>query len=262
MSEGKVLQEARRPRQALIIRDATTRIEAQEQVERLRDQFVSNMTHELRTPLTSIIGYSDWLIQNAGDIESKADLEQIRTSASDLQEMIDKILDFKRAASLTSDHTSMDLKKIVENVVRQLEPAATARGVDLDVKLDDGVFIFGDHNELERTVANLIGNAIKYSSGGGAVLIDLSSLDREARLRVADQGIGVSADDQARIFERFFRAGSAISAGIPGTGLGLALARDIARAHGGDLVLESSLGVGTTVTLKLPIREMAVSPST
>lgn len=156
----------------------------------------------------------------------------------------------------------MDFKKTVENVIRQLVPAATARGVDLDVRLDDGVIIFGDHNQLERTIANLIGNAIKFSSSGGSVLVDLSSLDREARLRVADQGIGVSAFDQARIFERIFRAGSAISAGIPGTGLGLALARDIARAHRGDLVLESSLGVGTTVTLKLPIREMAVSPST
>lgn len=83
VSEGKVHQEARRPRRAMIIRDVTARIDAQEQLEKLRDQFVSNMTHELRTPLTSIIGYSDWLIQSAGDIESKADLEQIRTSASD-----------------------------------------------------------------------------------------------------------------------------------------------------------------------------------
>jgi signal transduction histidine kinase len=93
------------------------------------------------------------------------------------------------------------------------------------------------------------------------VTIDLRAFDGMAQLVIADQGIGISAADQARIFERFFRASSAVSAGIPGTGLGLAIARDVARAHKGDLILESSLGVGTTMTLRLPLQEAAPDTS-
>jgi PAS domain S-box-containing protein len=261
VSEGKVIQEARRPRRAFIIRDVTARIEAQEQLEKLRDQFVSNMTHELRTPLTSIIGYTDWLIESVADQESKADLEQIQSSAKALQAMVDEILDFKRAVALAAEFVPVDFTRVVEGVVQQLHAASTAREVDLEMRVDDGVMVNGDLAQLERTVANLIGNAIKYSQPGGAVTVDLAALDREARLLVADNGIGISAADQARIFERFFRAGSAVSAGIPGTGLGLALARDIARSHKGDLSLESSLGVGTTVSLRLPLMILAAAPT-
>ena len=258
-SSGKVIEESLRHRRALIIRDVTQRIEAQEKLEQMRDQFVSNMTHELRTPLTSIIGYTDWLLQGA-EGEQRSDLDLIRTSAAALSELVDDILDFKRVAESEATAELIDLTNLVEKVATALEPSAEGRSVELVRHSEVGVEVVGDYQQLERVVANLVSNAIKYSKEDTDVLIELRSLDRAARLRVSDHGIGISAEDQARIFERFFRARSAVSAGIPGTGLGLAMARDVAHAHKGELTLESSLGVGTTMTLELPLAETARPP--
>ena len=255
-SAGKVIEESLRHRRALIIRDVTQRIEAQEKLEQMRDQFVSNMTHELRTPLTSIVGYTDWLLEGA-EGEQRSDLEVIRTSAATLSELVDDILDFKRVSESGATAELIDLTTLVEKVATALEPAAEGRSVELVRHAENKVEVVGDYHQLERVVANLVSNAIKYSKQGTDVVIELRSLDRAARLRISDQGIGISAEDQARIFERFFRARSAVTAGIPGTGLGLAMARDVARAHKGDLTLESSLGVGTTMTLDLPLAETA-----
>ncbi|MGH8923922.1 MAG: ATP-binding protein [Acidimicrobiia bacterium] len=260
VSEGKVIEQSRRVRRAVVIRDATQRIEAQEKLEQMRDQFVSNMTHELRTPLTSIIGYTDWLLDGA-EGETRTDLETIRNSAAELSNLVDDILDFKRTTEAEVNTTKVDFSALVEKVTAHLTPAAANRNVHLATHYDPGVNVEGDHEQLERVVANLVSNAIKYSKQSGAVTITLRAFDGTTQLRIADQGIGISSADQARIFERFFRASSAVSAGIPGTGLGLAIARDVARAHKGDLILESSLGVGTTMTLRLPLLVPAVVDS-
>ncbi len=260
VSEGKVIEQSRRVRRAVVIRDATQRIEAQEKLEQMRDQFVSNMTHELRTPLTSIIGYTDWLLDGA-EGETRTDLETIRNSAAELSNLVDDILDFKRTTEAEVNTTKVDFSALVEKVTAHLTPAAANRNVHLATHYDPGVNVEGDHEQLERVVANLVSNAIKYSKQSGAVTITLRAVDGTTQLRIADQGIGISSADQARIFERFFRASSAVSAGIPGTGLGLAIARDVARAHKGDLILESSLGVGTTMTLRLPLLVPAVVDS-
>ena len=252
VSEGKVIEQSRRVRRAVVIRDASQRIEAQEKLEQMRDQFVSNMTHELRTPLTAIIGYTDWLLEGA-EGETKSDLETIRNSAAELSNLVDGILDFKRTTEAESSITKVDLSSLVEKVTVQLTPAAATRNVHIAIHYDPGVLVKGDHEQLERVVANLVSNAIKYSRPEGEVTISLRAFDGTAQLVISDRGIGISAADQARIFERFFRASSAVSAGIPGTGLGLAIARDVARGHKGDLILESSLGVGTTLTLRLPL---------
>lgn len=252
VSEGKVIEQSRRIRRAVVIRDATQRIDAQEKLEQMRDQFVSNMTHELRTPLTSIVGYTDWLLDGA-EGETKTDLETIRSSASALTNLVDDILDFKRSSEAATTSTAVHLSSLVEMVTTHLSPAAASRRVHLASSIDPNVRVEGDYQQLERVVANLVSNAIKYSKPDGEVTIDLRALDGNARLVIADRGIGISSADQARIFERFFRAHSAVSAGIPGTGLGLAIARDVARAHKGDLILESSLGVGTTMTLRVPL---------
>jgi two-component system, OmpR family, phosphate regulon sensor histidine kinase PhoR len=256
VSEGKVIEQSRRVRRAVVIRDATQRIETQEKLEHMRDQFVSNMTHELRTPLTAIIGYTDWLLEGA-EGDTKADLETIRNSAAELSNLVDGILDFKRTTEAEANTTDVDLSALVEKVTIHLTPAAANRKVYIATHFDSSVHVKGDHEQLERVVANLVSNAIKYSKPDGEVAITLRALDRAAQLVIADQGIGISSADQARIFERFFRASSAVSAGIPGTGLGLSIARDVARAHKGDLILESSLGVGTTMTLRLPLLDEA-----
>jgi signal transduction histidine kinase len=194
--------------------------------------------------------------------ETRTDLETIRKSAAELSSLVDDILDFKRTTETETTSTKVDLSSLVEKVTVHLTPAALSRNVHLGFNRDSGVLVKGDQEQLERVVANLVSNAIKYSKPDGDVSVTLRAFDGIAQLVVADEGIGISAADQARIFERFFRAHSAVTAGIPGTGLGLAIARDIARAHKGDLILESSLGVGTTMTLRVPLLTDASVTST
>jgi len=261
VSEGNVIENSNRVRRAIVIRDATPRIEAQEKLERLRDQFVSNMTHELRTPLTAIIGYTEWLLEGA-EGETKADLELVRTSAQSLSGIVDEILDFKRSAETETTPTDVDFSLLVEKVKTSLDPAAESRHVDVAMDVEPGVDVIGDYQQLERVVGNLLSNCIKYSDVGDVVTIELRTDGAALCLTVSDTGIGISSEDQARIFERFFRASSAVSAGIPGTGLGLALARDIARSHKGELTLESNLGVGTITRLRLPLKTAVLQPAT
>jgi signal transduction histidine kinase len=201
------------------------------------------------------------LLESIDDEETKGDLALIRASAEKLQGLVDDILDFKRVAGNTPASEPIDFTSLVEGVVKMLIPAATQREVGLALSLAPGLQVDGDPLQLERSVANLISNAIKYSDRGKTVSVELTNDGAELTLTVSDAGIGISTEDQARIFERFFRASSAISAGIPGTGLGLALARDIARSHKGDLTLESSLGVGTTTRLRLPVETRGLQPA-
>ncbi|MCA1735623.1 MAG: PAS domain S-box protein, partial [Actinobacteria bacterium] len=260
VSEGQVIENSNRVRRAIVIRDATPRIDAQDKLEKMRDQFVSNMTHELRTPLTAIIGYTDWLLEGAVG-ETKADLELVRASARSLSGIVDEILDFKRSEETEATPTDVDFSLLVEKVKSSLDPAAESRHVALAMDVEPGVDVIGDYQQLERVVGNLLSNSIKYSDVGDVVTIELRTDGAALCLTVADTGIGISSEDQARIFERFFRASSAVSARIPGTGLGLALARDIARSHKGELTLESNLGVGTITRLRLPLKTAVLQPA-
>ncbi|MGI8517537.1 MAG: histidine kinase dimerization/phospho-acceptor domain-containing protein, partial [Acidimicrobiia bacterium] len=155
VSEGQVIENSNRVRRAIVIRDATPRIEAQDKLEKMRDQFVSNMTHELRTPLTAIIGYTEWLLEGAVG-ETKADLELVRASARSLSGIVDEILDFKRSAETEATPTDVDFSLLVEKVKTSLDPAAESRHVDVAMDVEPGVDVMGDYQQLERIVGNLL----------------------------------------------------------------------------------------------------------
>ena len=258
-SQGSIAEPSGRHRFALIVRDVTERIDAEARVERLQDEFVSQMSHELRTPLTAILGYSDILLTDDTSGEHNAELEIIRDSAQTMLEMIDDILAFKRLAAAEADHKQepIDLKEIAAEAVSMMEGSAKARGIGFLAGLQPTPKIQGDRRQLEQAVRNLISNAVKYSHDGGVVEVSTRAFDHEVVVGVADHGIGIPAEDQTRIFRRFFRAANAEAAGIPGSGLGLVLVREVARAHGGDVALTSALGVGTRVTISLPITNSA-----
>jgi len=142
VSEGQVIENSNRVRREIVIRDATPRIDAQDKLEKMRDQFVSNMTHELRTPLTAIIGYTDWLLEGAVG-ETKADLELVRASARSLSGIVDEILDFKRSAETEATPTDVDFSLLVEKVKSSLDPAAESRHVDVAMDVEPGVDVMG-----------------------------------------------------------------------------------------------------------------------
>jgi PAS domain S-box-containing protein len=258
-SQGSIAEPSGRHRHALIVRDVTERIDAEARVERLQDEFVSRMTHELRTPLTAILGYSDILLTDETIGKGNPELEIIHDSAQTVLEMIDDILAFKRLAAAEAElkQESIDLKEIAAEAVSMMEGPAKARGIGFVAGLQPTPKIHGDRRQLEQAVRNLISNAVKYSHDGGLVEVSTEAIDHQVVVGVADHGIGIPADDQTRIFRRFFRAANAEAAGIPGSGLGLVLVREVARAHGGDVALTSALGAGTRVTMSLPITNPA-----
>jgi PAS domain S-box-containing protein len=250
ISQGTIDEPSGRRRRAVIVRDVTERVETGERVQRLQDEFVSNMTHELRTPLTAIVGYTDYLLANPETAAFKDDLQIIQSSAASLKDTIDDILEFKRQSADRVRLSPVALEPIANEAIAMTKLAAAERGIQIRTKFNPTAKILGDRGQLEGAIRNLLSNAIKYSPDGGPIEISLNGGAEAVVFTVSDHGVGISEEDQARLFERFFRASNA--ADIPGTGLGLAMVRQVAKTHGGELKLTSKLGVGTTVELTLP----------
>jgi PAS domain S-box-containing protein len=250
VSRGKIFERSGRRRTAVVVRDVTARIETEESVRRIQDEFVSNMTHELKTPLTAIIGFSDWMLSDPDTPNSAEDLEVIRDSALSMKTLIDDILDFKRISGAEAASEPVDLGAIVESSVSMVSSAAKEGSVEISVDVGGSPAVLGDEDQLHSAVQNLMSNAVKYSNPGGRVRVRVRHESGQALLTVEDEGIGIPAADQENLFVRFFRAGN--TGDIHGTGLGLALVRQVVEGHGGSVDLVSSLGEGTTVTLRLP----------
>jgi signal transduction histidine kinase len=148
----------------------------------------------------------------------------------------------------------VDLRQLVRANVHIHAPAVVAHRQQIEVRLpDEPVTAVVDSDRISQVLSNLVSNAVKFTPDEGSLRIELAVEGGEAVLRVADSGIGISEADRERLFERFFRAGNAVEQAIPGTGLGLAICKGIVDAHAGHLVLESALGEGTTVTVRLPL---------
>jgi PAS domain S-box-containing protein len=250
VSAGSIAEPSGRRRRALIIRDVSERIATEQRVKRLQDEFVANMTHELRTPLTAIIGYSDHLLTNPGSDSAGEDLQIIKTSAETLQELVTDILDFKKATSEQPQMEWLDLEPIAVESIALMRKAAAQRGIRITAALETCTKVRGDRQQLESAIRNLLSNAIKYSAPGDTVQISITRDEHTVVLAVRDEGIGIADEDQKKLSQRFFRAGNVGS--VPGSGLGLAMVREIAGAHAGELKLTSRLGHGTTAELRLP----------
>ncbi len=238
-----------------------------QRLDRARDEFVSAVSHELRSPLTSIRGYLELLHDgDAGalNIEQATMVEVVQRNAVRLGGLIEDLLTVSRleakGARLRSDRVA--LNSLVSAVVEVILPQAERKALRLSVGHDENdPSVIGDRVALERVLLNLMSNAVKFTPPSGAVSIAVSSQDGRVRVRVSDTGIGIPAEDQPRLFERFFRAENAGRAGIAGTGLGLHIARSLAVQHGGELTLSSVEGEGSSFELDLP-RAGAPGPST
>jgi signal transduction histidine kinase len=226
------------------------------QAVRARDSFVAAMSHEFRTPLTSLLGYAE-LLQDEPSLTAAArsDVHVMARNARHLNKMVDDIL-----AAATSDSTEpvrapLDLAQLLKEEAASSAPEAASRGIALQVNADDPLPILGDQTAVVRTIANLVSNALKYSEPGGKIVVTGKQERGWAVCTVEDEGIGIAPEDLQRVFTRFQRSSTAVRSGIPGTGLGLALAREVAVQHGGSLDVSSEVGVGSVFTLRLPLRQ-------
>jgi PAS domain S-box-containing protein len=247
-------------RVALVLLQDISAIQA---AEHLKDEFVSLAAHELRTPLAGLLGFSSMLrVQTANghgpalsDWQEEAIVE-IETAANRLNELVNDLIDTTRiqADRLTLHLVPIDLVAHVRRCLNRLQVTTTRHTLTLDAPVDP-VLLAADGLRLEQVLGNLISNAIKYSPQGGPIEVTVRGDQRTgmAELRIHDHGIGIPANEQVRLFQRFARAHNAYDLQIPGSGLGLYVCRALVERHGGHIWFESAEGEGTTFFLTLPL---------
>ncbi|HEY3920973.1 MAG TPA: HAMP domain-containing sensor histidine kinase [Gaiellaceae bacterium] len=226
------------------------------ELDRLKDEFVSTVSHELRTPLTSISGYVE-LARELAVPEARGYLEIVERNADRLLSLVNDLLFVARIQSggVELDKGDVDATTLVAECVTSARPHAAANNVSLQFKGGgSGTAVYGDMRRLGQVFDNLISNAIKFSPEGGEVDITVSSQNGLVCVRVEDRGIGISAAERSRLFERFFRSADALDRQIPGTGLGLYISKAIVEAHGGEITATSTEGEGSSFVVELPVR--------
>ncbi len=221
-----------------------------------RSQLIATMSHELRTPLTVIAGNLEML--GGLDLESVAMQHHaaMTRGADRMKKVVDNLLVLARVSN--PQHplvpVPVDLHDVAHDVVALVDSAARTKGLTLNVDLEPtDLVVPGDPEEIDRLLANLVSNAVKYTPAGGTVTVSAQYRPEEVVLRVVDDGLGISEEDQAGLFGAFFRTTNPDALAQPGTGLGLAIVATIVERHEGSVNVSSELGTGTTFTVTLPV---------
>lgn len=237
-------------------REANVRMQS---MDRAKNELISTISHELRTPLTSIVGYVE-LLEDDTDLADKHRADLLARVSRNADRLLALAKDVLRIAAVDEEEWVPDLRLIdLRDCVLAAQDAAvipTSRHDELKVIVevpDQPVPVHADQQEIERVVFNFVSNAIKFSPGPGTVRVWLATFGGTARISVEDTGLGISREEQERIFERFFRTNIARQRAVPGTGLGLNITRSIAEAHGGAVGFLSEEGDGSTFWVDLPI---------
>ena len=227
-------------------------------LERVRRDFVANVSHELKTPLTSIQGFVETLL--SGAIDDRANnvrfLRTIEANVKRLTNLVSDLLSLARIESgqLAVESSAVDWRDVLDAVLRLREPGLQAKGLALDVRgRERPLRVRGDREAMTQVLDNLIDNAIQYTTAPGRVAVSLSSRDGRGILAVEDSGIGIPEADLDRIFERFYRVDKARSRAVGGTGLGLSIVKNLVLRMEGEVRVASVEGHGSTFTVALPL---------
>ena len=238
---------------------------AQEQNERLlkldrmKDEFIALVSHELRTPLTSICGYLELLLHDDGRAELATTqltwLEVIDRNAERLLRLVEDLLITAQASAgnLALEKGELDIAAIIAQAVEASTPVATARGIALNCSTEPLPAADGDRLRIGQVIDNLVSNALKFTPAGGTIDVRAYPHRSAVRIEVADTGMGIAENEQAQLFDRFFRTAQAQEQSIPGVGLGLSISKAIVEAHAGRLSVQSVEGEGTTFFVDLPV---------
>ncbi len=226
------------------------------EADRLKDEFVALISHDLRTPLTSIMGYLELALDSDEMPETERGyLEVVDRNANRLLQLVNDLLFVAgvEAGEVDLRFDELDLPALVRQAVEEALPRARAKSIALECETEPVPSVSADRGRMFQLLDNLVSNAIKFTPESGRAAVRLSRRDDVVRLEVADSGVGIAPEDQRRIFERFFRTSNTRDGQIPGTGLGLYIARAIVEAHGGWIGVESRPGAGTCFRVDLPL---------
>ncbi len=227
-------------------------------LEKVRRDFVANVTHELRTPVSNIKGYTETLLDGAMDDKANAAdfLKIVQSNSERLIKLIDELLDL---SGIESGKMKLSVKParlpgVVRQVLSDMSKAARENNVKIVNDISDAIpDVMADTGRIAQVISNLVDNAIKYNKDNGEVRVSARTDKGFLVVEIADTGIGIPEDDKARIFERFYRVDKARSQEMGGTGLGLSIVKHIIQAHGGDVIVESVLGEGSKFSFTLPL---------
>jgi len=251
-------KQAERDREALLsqTQDQNERLR---KLDRMKDEFIALVSHELRTPLTSICGYLELLLHDEELTELSEErvgwLEVIDRNAERLLRLVEDLLLTAQASAgnLALDKAELDVAAVVRQAVEAGAPVAAARGISLEYSTDQLPTTNGDRLRIGQVVDNLVSNALKFTPAGGSVQVRAYPHGSAVRIEVADSGMGIPEEEQAQLFDRFFRTARAQEEAIPGVGLGLSISKAIIEAHDGRISVRSAEGVGTTFCVDLPL---------
>jgi signal transduction histidine kinase len=221
----------------------------------LKDGFVALVSHEVRTPLTSILGYLELLTELELTDEARSYATIIGRNSDRLVRLTNDLLFIAQIedGQLTVERDRVDLGPIIAEALAAAAPRAKTGDVAIADYEEISLPLTGDGGRLAQLLDNLISNAVKFTPAGGSVEVTAGSSADAVWIEVRDTGIGINADDQERLFNKFFRTQAATRASIQGTGLGLAISKAIAQAHGGSIRVQSVEGEGTTFRVDLPV---------
>ena len=227
-----------------------------EGVERLRRDLVANVSHELKTPITAIRAHLENLLDGVEQPDPRT-LQVMLTQSERLGRLVDQLLDLSRLESgdMPLDRSSVSLAPLVSQVLSEIHVARVDRGVEVTSDVpEDLPPAFADRERVHQVLFNLVDNAVRFTPSGGAVTVSAQRHNGSVEIEVHDTGVGISAEHLPRLFERFYRVDtSRAREDEGGTGIGLAIARSVVEAHGGQIHAESEPGRGSTFTFELPV---------
>ena len=236
-----------------------TMLEELKNSELLRREFVANVSHELRTPLTSIRTYAETISDNR-EIPQETEEEFLRVIINESDRMTKIVQDLLELSRFDSGNSRLSvemfsIEKSLRDVYAAIAMEARKRRHVLNLELEWRMpMIMGDRARIEQVLMNIIANALKYTPDGGTIDIYGGRVGDEVWIKIQDTGIGIPKEDLSRIFDRFYRVDKARSRESGGTGLGLSIAKELVTRHGGDIMVDSFQGKGTSVTVTLPIK--------